>query len=582
MANKTLGEIAKQEIRESMRGLAGTPAKQMAVRMAELHNVTWQRIYEVTRDLRPERKRRADAGKRTFELIEGTDSWTAAQLVIVDKLDPDQALLTCRTRGLVNLPSLETFRRMLAEKGLGKKARRSPRTAFRRWEAEFPGELFQIDVTALKVRWQDERTRRILRIDGVDKNHPQEDPSMLRVWQIMLIDDHSRRRYLRYFVGRAITSTEMVRFMCDAYTELGIPHRLYTDQGGEFKGRHIHAAKILNSLLKDKGGYLHIPHRPGNAQATGKVEVAHKWAEKMDRFVGLAITEGQTVTIEDLNVFASRAVDAYNAKPHRITREAPLDRWHAKRVVVRKLPDEIIESALLSDNFPATLDASMTIARDGQIYKIPGVQPFVNYIGEKVGVVVPPNIDLILLMLPDGSEYEIEKILATADKAGEFRSTADSSAETLKKRLRETRREEVKAAKAKRRQTGEILPVPHYNVVIEQPATNVARFPQPEHVVPADEVGKFVPIASQIAEAGTPRSALRTPHSEYAGRDITYWEAVVEFGGEFETKDEAKEFMLSIFPGMKGTEPFTTVEQAVQHRVSSPHVSKGSMLRRVS
>ncbi len=276
-----------------MRGLSGKDAKATAVRMAELHGVNWQHIYKVTQDLR-NRKKRADSGRRTFKLENGSDLWYAAQLVVIDKLDPDQALATTRLRRPdANLPSLEYFRRILAENGLGRKARRNPTRGYRRWEAANPGEIFQIDVTALKVRWQDEKTRRIQRIEGIDKNHPNTNPSMLRVWQIMLVDDCSRRRFLRYVATTHITSKEMVRFECEAYQKLGIPHILYTDNGSEFKGFHIRAAQILNRVLEGDGGYRHMTHAPGNSQASGKVENAHKWAEKMDRFVGLAVSEGQ-------------------------------------------------------------------------------------------------------------------------------------------------------------------------------------------------------------------------------------------------------------------------------------------------
>lgn len=557
MSNNRLGEIAIQEIRESMRGLTGKPAKQQAVRMAELHGVGWQRIYSLTEDLRPKRKPRADKGKRTYEIVEGTDVWKAAELVINDKLDPDQALLTCKVRGVTNLPTLETFRRMLAEKGLGKKQRRASKRAFRSWEAAFPGEMFQIDVTALKVRWQDEKTRRILRIDGVDKNHPQMDESKLRVWQIMLVDDHSRRRFLRYVTTTHITSREMVRFECEAFSELGIPHKLYTDNGSEFKGHHTKAQKILNSLLKDDGGYQHLTHAPGNSQASGKVENAHKWAEKMDRYVGLAVTEGQIVEIEDLNRFAVEVCEDYNNRKHRVTGETPMARWHSTRVLVRKLDPAIIESALLSEEVTRVLDASMTIAVNNAVYLIPSFDPktktpspFVNFIGQPVKVTVPPNIDVIYLRLPDGSEYEVIKVLATAEKAGKFRSTADSNAETLKKRLKETRKESIKAAKTKQKQTGEIVPVPHYNVKIEQPATNISRFPQAERVVSAEEINKIVPVAIPA----------------YQGRDIGYWEAVAEFSRHFAGVDETKEFMLGLFQGMEGTQPAAEIEEAIERR----------------
>jgi hypothetical protein len=534
-----------------MLGLAGKPAKQMAARLAELHDVREQRIYELTKDLRPSRSVRSDKGKRTYELIEGSDVWYAAQLVIVDKLDPDQALLTTKLRMPdAKLPSLEYFRQMLSEKGLGKKQRRLAKRAFRTWEAESPGEMFQIDVTALKVRWQDEKTRRIMRIEGVDKNHPQMDPTKLRVWQIMLVDDHSRRRFLRYVATTHITSTEMVRFECEAFRELGIPLVMYTDNGSEFKGRHSSAEKILNSVLKDLGGYRHLTHMPGNSQASGKVEVAHRWAEKADRFVGLAVTEGQIVTIEDLNIFADRAARDYNHKVHRGINERPMDRWFSKRVVVRTIDPEIIESALLSDQFESVLDASMTVSHKGKIYKVPGELPFVNYIGQKVKIVVPPSIDLILLALPDGSEYEIQKILATADKAGDFKSTVQSTAEDLTKRLKASRKEEVKAIREKKRLTGQIAPVPHYNVEMPQPATNIAHFPHEEKIVTFDEVAAVTPLPQVISR----------------GKDIGYWEAVGMFADRFANIDDAKEFLLTVFPNEQGAVAKADVQVVIDRR----------------
>lgn len=569
-----------------MRGLSGPAAKTEAVRLAELHDVTLKHIYRLTATERGgKRKPRSDKGRRTFELVEGTDTWAAAQLVIADKLDPEQALQTVVLRNPeAALPSLAYFRRILSESGLGKNQRRTGRRGHRRFEAEHPGEMFQIDCTALKVRWKDEKTRRVLAIEGVDKNHPMADDSKLRVWQLMLIDDHSRRRFLRYVATRSITSLDVVRFECEAYSFLGVPKILYTDNGSEFKGRHANAEKLLNTFLKDLGGYRHQTHAPRNPQATGKVEVAHRWAEMMDRFVGLAVTEWQTVSIEDLNTFADRICEHYNSKRHRTTKQTPMDRWHATRVVVRKIAPEVIESALLSDEFESVLDAAMTVAHKGVIYKVPGVVPFVNFVGQKVKIVVPPSIGLILMTLPDGAEYEIEKVLATADKAGEFRSTADSNAATLTKRLRETRKEEVRAIRAKNKLTGVVAPVPHYNVKIDIPATNVSRFPQPEHVVAADEVSKVIALPTIAAAAqsfscskeGWPKSGV-VPN--YDGKPFGYWEAVNEFAARFATKNEAKEFMLDLFDGMDGTMLSGEIEAAIR----SAHAAvQSTQLRRVS
>jgi transposase InsO family protein len=550
--NQLLGKNAIDEIRRSMRDLTGKPAKSMAERMASAHNITLAHVYRLTKDLRKPRKKRADAGKRTFQLVEGTDVWKAAQLVVYDNLDPDQALITIKLRDQdAEVPTLETFRKMLAEKGLGKQARKTGRRSYRQWEAEFPGEIFQVDVTALKTRWLDTKTRRILRIDGVDKNHPQMDPTKLRVWQIMLVDDHSRRLFLRYTVTTHVTSIEMVRFLCEAFGELGVPHKLYTDNGSEFKGQHVRAAKILNKVLENDGGYQHITHAPGNSQASGKVEVAHQWAEKMDRYIGLAHTEGQEIAIDDLNRFAENIIaHNNNNKVHRVTGETPMKRWFGKRVIVRKLPAEIIEDALLSDEFEVKLDASMTVKLKGVFYKIPNEQIFANYIGQKVKIVVPPSIDLILLTLPDGSEWEIEKLVATADKAGEFKSASESTADDLKKRLTKTRKEEIKASKEQKKLTGQIAPVPHFNVEIDQPATNVSHFPHLERVASVGEIAAVTPIVQPPAYDPS----------------IGYWQAVAEFSASFANVDDAKQFLLGIFPNASGEVAKSEVELAIAGR----------------
>lgn len=554
MSNKTLGNDAIREIEASMRGLKGTPAKEMALRLADRFGVTWTHIYKRTQHLRPQNKTRADKGKRTFELIEGTDVWRAASLVIGGSLDPDQALLDCEINGYTNLPSLATFRKLLHENGLGKDQRRSARRPYRLWESENPGELYQIDVTALKVRWEDEKTRRILRIEGVDKNHPNLDSNKIRVWQIMAVDDHSRRRFLRYVAATHITSRIMVEFQCELFSKWGIPKKIYTDNGSEFLGYNTRAEQILNNILQNDGGYKHDRHAPLNSQASGKVEVAHKWAEKMDKLVGLAIVRGIKVTIEDLNPFADRICDAYNlAHVHRSTGQTPNSRWHSKRVIVRKLPLEIIESALLSDEFDAKLDASMTVVHKGIAYRVPGVQPYVDLgrQGVTVKIVVPPNIDLLLIQLPGETEFrEIEKIVATADKAGDFKSHAESNAENLKKRLKEQFTADNQETKRRSKQTGETPRVAYYNVEIEHKASNVHHLPQKENIISPETVAAVTPLAPSV----------------YLGKQIDYWQAVGMFADHFQTAAECREFLLTVFADFDERLPSKEVEAMIESR----------------
>lgn len=579
--NQILGSTAREEIRNAMSGLSGTAAKREAARLAANHGISWQHVYGMTRDVRAgERKQRSDAGKRTFVLEPGTDLYYAMQLVVVDKLDPDQALLTARMRGKQNLPTLETFCRYLREHGLGKGQRRKARRAHRRWEAEFPGQIYQIDCTALKTRWLDETSRRAMKIEGIDKNHPQMDPTKLRVWQIMLVDDYSRRRFLRYVATPAITSLDIVRFECEAFNLLGVPRQLYTDNGSEFKGYHVRAERILNSLLADEGGYQHVRHAPNNPQATGKVEASHKWSEKADRFIGLAVSEGQKITIDDLNRFADEICEHYNHRVHRATGEKPMNRWHGKRVVVRKVSPDVIESALLSDEFEVVIDAALTVTHRKVPYQLPSVYPngkraeFVDYIGRKVRVVVPHSIAMILVTLPNaegkfeptnGGTFEVDKRVAGVDAAGEFKTMAESTGERLTREMKDARKQEIASIKEQKKLTGEIAPVPHLNVPVEVDKGSVANFPHREHVVAAETVNDLVPVIAQPEKQ--PETAKR-PNVAYVGKPVSYWQAVTEFSSKFDSQDAAKTFLRTLFTDDNMTLPETEVAAAIDGRTN--------------
>ena len=552
-----------------MTGLSGSPAKLEAERLADLHSVSWQYIYELTADLRKgKRKKRSDHGKRTYRLTPGSDTWAAAELVINDKLSPDLALLTVQTRNAdADLPKLEYFQRLLRENGISRDQIAKARRSHRRFEAQYAGEIFQIDCTALKVRWHDEKTRRVLRIEGIDKNHPQMDPTKLRVWQLMLTDDFSRRKFLRYIVANAVTSAEMVRFESEVFQSFGVPKTLYTDKGSEFRGYHIRAEQIINKILENDGGYRHLRHEAGNAQATGKVENAHKWAEKLDRLVGLAINEGQSVDVDMLNVFADRICDYYNGNVrHRTTGQTPLQRWHSRRTVVRTLPDVILNSALLADDHTPVLQPDMTITFDKVAYKVPGVRPFVDFTGQRVEASIPRDIDWIFLTLPDGSTWEIEKIVAAPDVAGEFKRNAESNAEIITKQLKETRKEKIKAIKEKKRLTGQIAPVPHLNVVIEGDGSNVSNFPQVEREITAAEIAEVVPVLSDHTPPHVIEAPLVIEVPEYRGRDLSYWEAVGAYADRFSDIDTAKEFLLKLYPASDGTVPSLEIEDAINDR----------------
>lgn len=510
MPNQILDNFALCEISESMKGLRGASAKQMAVRLAEKHGCTWQHVYKITETVRPARKTRADKNKFAFNLIEGTDAWRAAQYVLIDRLDPALALLTAKQRieqenRQPALPSLKTFREMLKRYGLNKTKRQSDARPHRRFQSDLPGLIFQCDVTGLKERWLNVTSRAILKIPEteINPNHPNTNPNLMPVWTLMLIDDFSRRRFCRYVAAVKVTSDHVVEFLLEAYKTLCVPHQLYTDNGAEFQGRHATAARILNKILEDAGGYAHVRHAAHNAQATGKVEVAHQWSEKMNRLIGMAQREGRAITLELLNVFADAICVDYNeVNVHRETGQTPLERWHSKRASLRRLSPDVLSAAFLARHFTVKLNHDMTlkIPQFGR-FQVPGIRPFVGFAGQKCDVYFPPEVDFFVLVLPDHADankrsaFEIEKIVFAPDVAGDFKTVAETPAQQIVKRMRDTRKEEVAAIKAARQTTGQIAPIPFID---SQPkiakSTNVRRFPEKVREIQPAEVAAVVPV----------------------------------------------------------------------------------------
>lgn len=581
--NQRISETAKKEIIDAMDGLTGTIASTTAETLSPIYNVSTKYIYRLSAHVRPRRKRRSDHGRRKFTIEPGTDTFEAAALVLGAKLKPEAALLTAKANGHEQLPSLYKLQSLLRENGLNGKRRKSGARNHRRWEAAAPLDLIQIDCTALKVRWKDIKTRRILRIDGIDKNHPQMDRNKLRVWQIMAVDDHSRRRFLRYVACGHITSRHMVLFCCELFCEWGLSKKVYTDNGPEFKGFFAKAMNILNSVpaIAETGGIEHFTHMPNNPQASGKVENAHRWAEDMDRYVGLAEQKGLEIDETILNQFADSICANYNASHvNRSTGQRPIDRWFGTAVTRRMLPGEMIRSALLFDEAERKVSESMTV-RVGKIeYRLPSrdaagkAAPWRP--GMKISVIAPHELDLIFVTLENGDEYEVEKVIATPDVAGDYKSAMPTGAEQLAKELKEHHEQKNREAREKKQLTGEVYQVPFYNHEIAADATNLRHFPHAETAITVDDIASVVPVplgsadtpvrTSQDATENTsPVSGLSSP--VYQGKRIDYWAAVKQFSASFDGGiDEAKEFLLEMFPATEGEIAVTAIEAAIDAR----------------
>lgn len=305
MPKLVLGELAKSEIRESIKSC--TSAKEIAAeakRLSRQYGVSLQRIYDITRDLRPRRKQRSDRGRRIFDVETSDDAKLIYGWVDTYGISASEAIEIARRNG-INVPiSFATLNRYLRQDGFGKKNRHSIVNPHRRFEAANPGDVFQFDISGLKTRWCDIKTRRIITVSNLDvsDNHPNQDPSRVRVWRFSIIDDFSRRTFIRYYGVQKPNSSHVVDFLLQAFSEMGIPKILYTDNDAIIVGgRNRRATEILNKLLRDSGGYKVLPHVPGNARATGKVERLHKTIEQEEKVLGLYIAERGSLTLDVLN-----------------------------------------------------------------------------------------------------------------------------------------------------------------------------------------------------------------------------------------------------------------------------------------
>lgn len=504
MANSTLGDLAKQEIRETLHGLSGSRAKAEAERLAAHFGVSASRIYEVTRDLRPARKRRADCGKRRADLLEHDGLRFAAELVVIKHLDPDLALQTARLNGFDIPVSDATFVRYLRERGLSRDERRNGRRPYRAWEADAPGQLYQLDMSGVKERWLDHRTRRILKVSEleVSKNHPNKNPNRVPLWKFALIDDYSRFKFVRFYAIDHPNQNYVADFLLAAFRVMGIPLTLYSDNDGVIKGARMqNVASILNRAFAESGGFKLLQHEAGNAQATGKVERTHQIFEKFERLIGVRY---EKPGLDELNDFCANVCHELNWKQHRVTGEKPAIRFNSTRRVLRVPPPALLDSAFKADKHNPTLTDSLTINVLGSIYQVPQERPFTDWIGQQVQVVWPPDADFFILRGRDETDYEITKQLWKPDAAGEFKKPQESRRQRATKALKTSETERRRA----HREAGTDLKVPYFGPQANA-AARPATFPQPTQEMSTE--------ALQALTGAVPPSLY--------GRLIDYWSA---------------------------------------------------------
>lgn len=550
--NKKLGNFALKEIRESIERCGNSrEISAEAERLSKLNGVSKSRIYELTEDIRPKRKTRADKGKRVAPLMETEGLKFAAAWVIEHNADPAYALETARARGYDIPVELSTFVRYLNEHGLNRKNRRTNRSNHRRFEAKAPGDVFQFDISGTKERWFDTSTRRIVKVTSleVSKNHPNEKKNRVKVWRFVLVDDFSRMRFIRFVAADKPDSSHVVAFLLEAYQEMGVPKILYTDNDAIIKfGRNKRASEVLHRALESIGGYSLEQHLPGNSRATGKVEVAHQWVEKVEKLLGLFLAEGRDLTMEVMNRIAVNDAARYNNRIHRETGEKPIVRWNSQRHLIRTVDAALLTSAFLVDEMPILINGDLTFSYKGVKYQLPTDQGFQNLIAcqsakNKCKVVISDADDFYILVDFNGKESPpIPKQIAGPDVFGEFKSTAEDFAERTRKELKAFAKQNAKAEKELNRQGAAPKPIAVIDTEFVSEKTNVASFP-PKTVDVTPQIIESMPTSQRIAAAG------------YAGHLLSFYDAVRAYSDRFESVAACKAYFDSIYASRDDFQP---------------------------
>lgn len=444
MPKQTLQSSDLHEIRAAMTGLSGANAKAEAMRLADQRGVHWSRIYAHTKDLRPRRKPRADHGRRRVDLKEHPGMALATSQVVAHNLNPELALELARANGHETPIAVGTYRRYLREAGCNREQLRSPRVVYRSFEAKAPGEVYQFDITGLKQRWLDTKTRRLLYVpeSEVSRNHPNRKPTRVQVWAFACIDDFSRYVFVRFVATNTLNSIDVIRFELECFRQMGVPLVLYTDNDSKIVSQwNLRAASILDRAFAESGGFRLEQHMPENPNATGKVERVHQVIEETNKLVGCCPV---APTIEELNVFADRACERVNWKEHRATGMKPSIRFRAGHAVMRVPLDATLDAAFMARDIEAVkVNADVTISVEGQRWQLPRQpqisltlrgekmipNPFIDLaqLGRSMRVVWTREADWFLAIVGD-TEFELTKIEATADAASEFKSVAESTA----------------------------------------------------------------------------------------------------------------------------------------------------------
>jgi transposase InsO family protein len=235
--------------------------------------------------------------------------------------------------GTILYPS--TAYRILNEHGLSRCPKESG-VDRRRYEAEFPNDIWQSDVMHGPA----------VEVEG----------KLRKAYLIAVLDDHSRLLpHAEFHLSEKLAS--WLDVFRQALLSRGLPRKLYVDNGAAYRTNHLE--RVCASL-----GIALVHSPPYTPQGRGKIE--RFFRSVRSRF--LPYFKGGT--LEELNIaFEHWVREDYHQRVHSSTGETPLERFARHLEIIRTAPAD------LEDHFRKEarrrVAKDRTISLDGRLYEAP-------------------------------------------------------------------------------------------------------------------------------------------------------------------------------------------------------------------
>jgi transposase InsO family protein len=208
----------------------------------------------------------------------------------------------CADPAITKTPALSTIWRILRRRGFViPQLHKRPRSAWKRFTAAQPNELWQADVT----HWQLADTTEVEILN--------------------LLDDHSRVG-LASVARTTIGGPDVTDTFTTAFTRWGTPASVLTDNGAIFTATPRRGGRTALQVILGELGIKYLTSRPYHPQTCGKVERFHQTLKKRLRALPRAHTLAELQhQLDDFLAYYNRI------RPHRaIGRQTPLHAFNAR------------------------------------------------------------------------------------------------------------------------------------------------------------------------------------------------------------------------------------------------------------